>query len=90
MFKQRFKRHVRSRVEFVRGGEYEKVFGTRAAMIVYAVGGGRPEQGEARRSALGEWTKEVLAEARVTTWAGMFRFLSIFVWRFVFEYAVWD
>jgi hypothetical protein len=45
-------------------------------MIVYAVGGGRPEQGEARRRALVEWTREVLAEARVTTWAPMFRFLA--------------
>ena len=76
MFKQRFKRHVRSRIEFVRGGEYEKVFGTKAAMIVYAATGERPEQWEARRRALAEWTKEVLAEARVTTWAPMFRFLA--------------
>jgi hypothetical protein len=76
MFKQRFKKHVRARIEFVRGGEYERVFGTKAAMIVYAVTGERLEQRETRRRALCEWTKEVLAEARVTTWADMFRFCA--------------
>ena len=75
MYRQRFKRHVRSRIEFVRSGVYEKVFGTRAVMIVYATTG-RELNMEARRRALVEWTREVLEEMR-RPWGAMFRFCGV-------------
>jgi hypothetical protein len=76
MYRQRFKRHVRSRIEFVRSGAYEKVFGTKAVMIVYVTTGERAEYMEARRRALVEWTREVLEEMR-RPWGAMFRFCGV-------------
>jgi hypothetical protein len=75
---QRFKQHVRSRVEFIKkGGGYSKLFGTEAVMIAYATTGQTPEYRETRRRALCAWTKEVLTELGKAGWAPVFRFHSL-------------
>jgi hypothetical protein len=67
---------VASRIEFVRSGEYKRLFGIEAVVIAYvATGGTEGETG--RRKALGEWTMEVLKEQRRERWARVFRFSSV-------------
>jgi Replication-relaxation len=77
MYRQRIKRHVRARIEFVRSGGYERMFGTKAVLIVYATTGGRAEDTESRRRSLCGWTMEVLEEMRLSKWAGLFRFCAL-------------
>jgi hypothetical protein len=77
MYRQRFKKHVSARVEFVRSGGYEKVFGTKGVTIVYATAGEKVEEGEGRRRASAGWTMEALAEMRLLRWADLFRFCSV-------------
>jgi hypothetical protein len=73
-YRQKFKERVAQRVEFVRSGAYQKVFGTKAVMIAYATTGETDSQRQTRCLSMGEWTKEVLAEIHKKNWASIFRF----------------
>jgi hypothetical protein len=77
MYRERFKRHVRSRIEFVERGEYRRIFGTEAVVVAYAATGPSGELSEGRRSALCAWTMEALREAGREDWANVFRFCSL-------------
>jgi hypothetical protein len=75
---QKFKQHVRARLEFIKkGGLYSRVFGTEAVMIAYATTGQKPEYRETRRQAMCAWTQEVLVELQKENWASVFRFHSL-------------
>jgi hypothetical protein len=76
-YRDKFKDHVRSRIEFIRSGEYKKMFGFDSVTIAYATTGERPEFRETRRLAMISWTQEVLAELNVQQWASIFRFHSL-------------
>lgn len=76
MYRQRFKRHVASRIEFMRSGGYKRLFGTEAVLIAYVATGGT-ETEEGRRRALCSWTMEVLKEQRRERWARTFLFGSV-------------
>jgi hypothetical protein len=76
-FQVRFKQHNRSRLEFIRSGGYERLFGERAVMIAYATSGGRAEYRETRRQTMSRWIREVLEELRLTSWAPIFRVASL-------------
>lgn len=78
MFRERFKRHVRSRIEFVESGEYRRIFGTEAVVVVYAATGPSGELSEGRRKALCAWTMEALKDAGREDWASVFRVCSLF------------
>lgn len=92
MYRQRIKRHVASRIEFVRSGGYKRLFGIEAVVIAYVATGGT-EAEDGRRKALGEWTMEVLKEQRRERWARVFRFASVPFDRIyeshLFEEKVW-
>jgi hypothetical protein len=75
-YQERFKNHVRGRLEFYRSGEYERVFGTPAVIIAYATTGTVPALADSRRNSMAAWTMEVLRELEIATWAGIFRFTS--------------
>ena len=76
--REKLKRHVRSRLEFIKkGGAYSKMFETDAVMIAYVTTGDRPEYRETRRKAMCAWTMEVLAELHKESWASIFRFHSL-------------
>ena len=77
MFRERFKRHIRSRIEFVESGEYNRIFKTEAVVIAYAATGPVGELTEGRRKALVRWTMEALREAHRVDWAGVFRITSL-------------
>jgi hypothetical protein len=77
-YKQKFKQHIRARIEFIkRGGHYSRIFETNAVMIAYATTGQKPEYRETRRAAMCAWTQEVLAELHRENWASIFRFHSL-------------
>lgn len=76
-YQQKFKQHVRSRIEYVRSGAYQEVFGTAAVLIAYATTGETPAYRETRRAAMCAWTAEVLAEQGRDAWASVFRFCSL-------------
>jgi hypothetical protein len=93
MFKERFKKHVLSRVEFVRSGGYRQMFGQEAVMIAYATTGARGEASEGRRKALCQWTQEALREVGKENWGSIFRFTSFSLEKIykanLFEEKVW-
>jgi DNA-binding PadR family transcriptional regulator len=76
-YREKFKRHVRSRLEFIKkGGAYSKLFGTEAVIIAYLTTGEVPQYRESRRKAMCSYTMEVLAELHKEAWAPIFRFHS--------------
>ena len=77
MFRERFKKHVNDRIEFVRSGAYERMFGTKAVVIAYVTTGATGEEKEGRRKALCAWTMEALKSAKRESWASVFRFASV-------------
>lgn len=76
-YQQKFKRHVYSRIEFIRSGEYKKLFGTGAVVIAYATTGETPEYRDTRRRAMCTWTQEVLADLHMENWSAIFRISSL-------------
>jgi hypothetical protein len=76
-YQERFKNHIRGRIEFIRSGDYARIFGTRAVIIAYATTGSIPEYAETRRRTIGAWTKEVLTELELASWAGVFHFTTV-------------
>jgi hypothetical protein len=93
-YQQKFKQHVRARLEFIKkGGLYSKVFGVEAVLIAYATVGQTLELGETRRATMCRWTQEVLAESNKEKWASIFRFhnlcLDTIYSSQIFEEPVW-
>jgi hypothetical protein len=92
-YQQNFKKHVTSRIEFIRSGEYKKMFGIDAVTIAYATTSDMPEYRETRRRAMCAWTQEVLKELRKENWARIFRFHSLSLQNIyapaIFEEPVW-
>lgn len=77
-YQQKFKQHIRARLEFIKqGGGYSQLFATGAVTIAYATTGQTPEYRDSRRRALCAWTREVLAELHKENWASVFRFHSL-------------
>jgi hypothetical protein len=72
-----FQQHLKARLEFIRSGEYAKVFGVPAVIIAYATTGQLPTYGESRRQALCNWIMEVLAELKMENWVEVFRVTSL-------------
>jgi hypothetical protein len=76
-YQQKFKAHVKARIEFIRSGQYAKLFGMQAVMIAYVTTGLTPEYRESRRKAMCQWTQAVLEELGLKNWSGLFRFHSV-------------
>jgi Replication-relaxation len=76
-FQNKFKEHVRSRIEYIRSGAYEKTFGTNAVLIAYATTGATPAIAESRRSTISAWSNEVLGDLGIKNWASIFRFHAL-------------
>ena len=77
MYRQRLKRHILSRIEFVGSGEYGRVFGQEAVVIAYATTGATGEMQDGRRKALCAWTMEALKDSGRESWTEVFRFCSL-------------
>src|SRR5262249_50293301 len=76
-FQERFKNHIKARIEFIRSGDYARIFDTKAVIIAYATAGQVQEHRETRRRTMATWTQEVLAELKLNGWEGIFRFTSV-------------
>jgi hypothetical protein len=77
MDRNRIKKHVLSRIEFVRSGEYRRMFGVEAVVVAYATTGAKGELDEGRRRRVCAWTMEALKESGHEDWASVFRFASV-------------
>ena len=92
-YRQRFKQHIRSRIQFIEDGSYTRMFGSRSVTIAYATTGESPAYKERRRQTMALWTSEVLAELGKKNWANVFRFASLDFKGFfdlaLFEKPVW-
>jgi hypothetical protein len=76
-YQQRFKQHIRSRIQFIEDGGYTKTFGSRSVTIAYATTGQTSAYRDTRRKTMALWTREVLEELGKENWAGVFRFASL-------------
>jgi hypothetical protein len=76
-YREKFKEHVRSRIEFVKSGAYQKMFGGRGCVIAYATTGELPEYRETRLTAMCDWTMQVLFDMGIADWASILRFSSV-------------
>jgi hypothetical protein len=76
-YRQKFKRHVQSRIEFIRSGGYKELFGMEWVTIAYVTTGERPDYRESRLRAMCEWTREVLEELQEEDWASVFLFSTL-------------
>lgn len=92
-YQKAFKNHVRSRIEYLRCGAYRETFGTEAVIIAYATTGATRAIRETRCNTLCVWTREVLAEMHLESWASVFRFHPLAIEDIyntpVFDEAVW-
>jgi hypothetical protein len=75
-YQERFKRHIASRLEFVKSGAYEQMFGERSVTVVYVAVGDLPYR-ETRRRTMLLWTREVLEELELENWGSMFKFCDV-------------
>jgi hypothetical protein len=82
-YQERFKDHVRARLELILSGTFARVFQTQGALVAYAAAGEPPESRERRRMTMQRWTQEVIAERmpnnvkRQQQWLSIFRFCSL-------------
>jgi hypothetical protein len=91
--KNKFRAHVRGRIQYLQSGEYKKTFKTDLATIAYATTGQTPEYCLARRKAMCTWIRELLKERNMENWAGVFRVASLEFGKLydnsLFEQEVW-
>lgn len=76
-YQQRFKEHVKSRIEFIRSGEYQKLFDSKGCVIAYMTTGELPEYKQSRCNTMRLWTMETLKEMNLKSWASIFLFSSV-------------
>jgi hypothetical protein len=88
-YQQKFKQHVKARIEFIRTGQYAKLFHLQEVMIAYVTTGQTPEYRESRRKGMCNWTKEVLEEMNLKNWAEIFRFHSL-VLDTIYEQSIFE
>src|SRR5205823_12261229 len=75
---QKFKHHLRARLEFIKkGGGYSTLFGQEAVTVAYVTTGEMPHYREVRRQAMCTWATEVLKELDKTNWSPLFRFTAV-------------
>jgi Replication-relaxation len=84
-YQERFKNHVRGRLEFIRSGDYAHVFETTAVIIAYATSGRVQQDAEIRRKTRCAWTMDLLQDLKIESWASIFRFTSAVVYTRLYE-----
>jgi hypothetical protein len=90
-YQQKFKRHVKARIEFIQSGEYEKVFGLKSVLVAYATTGQRPEYRESRVAHMLTWIREACAEVGKEKWAGgIFRVTSLVLDESMYDHSLWE
>ena len=75
--KEKFRAHVRGRINYLQSGEYKKQFKTDVATIAYATTGQTADYRVTRQKAMCTWIKELLKDMRLEAWAGIFKVASV-------------
>jgi|SRR5688572_28295324 len=75
--KDKFRVHVRGRINYIQSGEYKKTFKTDVATIAYATTGQTEAYKITRRKVMCTWIAELLKDMRMESWAGVFRVASV-------------
>ena len=94
-FQQKFKEHIKGRIELIRSGQYAKIFGVPGVTVSYVTTGQTPQYRTTRMKTMNAWTREVLAELNLQSWGEIFRFTAVeFVTLYdqsasLFEEPVW-
>jgi hypothetical protein len=88
-YKDKFRRHVRGRINYLQSGEYKKTFQTDLATIAYITTGQTPEYRETRRKTMCLWIKELLADMRLKDWANVFKVTSVEFSR-LYDYSLFE
>ena len=76
-YQQKFKEHVKARIELIRSGQYAKHFGVPGVIVSYVTTGQTPQYRETRVKTMNTWTREVLAEMNLKSWGEIFRFTAV-------------
>ena len=76
-YQQKFKEHVKARIELIRSGQYAKVFGVPGVIVSYITTGQTPQYRDTRVKTMNTWTREVLADLNLKSWGGIFRFTAV-------------
>lgn len=76
-YQRRFKEHIKSRIEFVRSGEYQKMFNSKGCLIAYVTTGELPQYRDSRRSTMCRWSIDTLNEMGLESWASILRFAAV-------------
>jgi hypothetical protein len=76
-FQQKFKEHVKGRIELIRSGQYAKLFGVPGVIVSYVTTGQTPQYRNTRVKTMNVWTQEVLAEMNLKSWGGIFRYTAV-------------
>jgi hypothetical protein len=92
-YRDRFRAHVRGRINYIQSGEYTKTFNTKVVTIAYLTTGQTAEYRVTRQKAMCTWIKELLKDMRLEAWAGVFKVASVEFQTLydhaLFESAVW-
>ena len=76
-YRDKFRAHVRGRINYIQSGEYTKTFNTKVVTIAYLTTGQTPEYRIQRQKTMCVWIQELLKEMRLEDWAGVFRVASV-------------
>jgi hypothetical protein len=76
-FRAKFQAQLKARLDFVRSGEYTKVYNQPAVIFAYVTAGTSPAHTQTRVKAMAGWTQSVLTELGLQEWEVIFRFTSI-------------
>jgi protein involved in plasmid replication-relaxation len=80
-FQERFKTHVKARIQLIRSGAHKHYLGIDALCVAYITTGVTSDYRESRLEAIRAWTKEVIeeetAEKHRQAWFALFRFTSL-------------
>jgi Replication-relaxation len=77
-YSAKFKAQTKARLEFIRSGEYTRMFPDNPAVIVaYVTAGTSPAHAQTRVKTMASWTQTVLSELDLQEWGVIFRFTSI-------------
>ena len=75
--KDKFRAHVRGRINYIQSGEYQKIYRTDVTTIAYATTGQTELYRTTRQKAICAYIMELLKDMRMESWAGVFRVASI-------------
>jgi hypothetical protein len=87
--KDKFRAHVRGRINYIQSGEYRREFKTDVATIAYVTTGQTEAYMTARRKDMCKWITELLREMRLTDWKRVFRVAEV-EFRTIYNFSLFE